>query len=217
MAAGFSANITPFYRNGFTVTNNYGLFVGSQGESNSAITNNVGVHIEDNSDIGTAISYNFYSKGSKSINVLEGFTQQGSFKRVSSDVAVTNNATLANVTGLINTVRAARNYQFEAVLFTTSSTAGGVQAAIGGTAVPTSLIYEGTTTDTGSVLAQTRGTGIGSAVGAATSATVARIDIKGILVCSTAGNLTVQFAQNASVASASTVLQGSYFLVRDIA
>jgi hypothetical protein len=127
----------------------------------------------------------------------------------------TSDTTLANITGLTATLSAGLRYRFEATLFTTSNIAGGVKAAIAGTATATSIVYEGFSTDAG-VSTQTRGAALAAAVGAVTAVTAAQITIKGTIVCNAAGTLTVQFAQNASNGTASSVLVGSSFTVTDL-
>lgn len=133
--------------------------------------------------------------------------------RVTTAFTATSNVTLANITGLTVNVAAAGNYRFRAVLFTTASASGGVQAAIAGTATATNIIYEGILYAAGAIVNQTRASALATAVGSSASATVGTIIIEGQITVNAAGTLTVQFAQNTSNASASTVLQGSTFQV----
>lgn len=125
-----------------------------------------------------------------------------------------NTTTLGNVPGLSYNVAAGKRYRFEVDLYTTSDVAGGVKAAIGGTATATNIIYEGLTTDAGTTT-QSRATALGSAVGGVTAVTAAYIRLVGTIVVNSAGTLTVQFAENAATAT-SSVLIGSTFLVREI-
>jgi hypothetical protein len=122
------------------------------------------------------------------------------------------NTTLGNVTGLTFNVEAGKKYSFNAILYTTSDVAGGVQAAIAGTATATSIIYEGET-HSGGTITQGRGTSLGTAVGAITAVTAATMYINGTITVNAAGTLTVQFAENAAVAT-SSVLVGSRFELR---
>lgn len=140
----------------------------------------------------------------------------GSGARVSSQFDKTSDVTLADITGLSVTLQAGLSYQFEAVLFTTSNIAGGVQAAVKGTCTATAIIYEGEATAAAAIGAQTRATSLGTAVGAVTAVTAARIDICGLITVNTAGTLTIQFAQNVSNGTASSVLVGSYMKVRHL-
>jgi hypothetical protein len=148
--------------------------------------------------------------------VLPGFIKSGGYTVVASDFSVTSSAALTNVTGLTCTVTAAKTYGFVATLFTTSNIAGGVQAAIAGTATATNIIYEGETTAAAALGAQTRASALGTSVGGLTATTAARIDICGTIVVNAGGTLTVQFAQNASNGTASVVKQGSFFKVWQI-
>ena len=132
--------------------------------------------------------------------------------RVSTQFDKTSDTTLANITGLTATVVAGKIYRFEATLFTSSNIAGGVKATIAGTATATSIRYEGLTTDSG-VTTQTRATALGTAVGAVTAVTAGFIKIEGLITVNAAGTLTVQFAQNASNGTASSVLVGSTFVL----
>lgn len=133
--------------------------------------------------------------------------------RVSTQFDKTSSTTLGDVTGLSINVEASKQYAFRAVLFTSSGSSGGVKAAIAGTATATSIRYEGLTYNAAALSAQTRSTALGTAVGGVTAVTAALIIIEGLIVVNAAGTLTVQFAQNASNGTASSVLTGSYFQV----
>lgn len=137
----------------------------------------------------------------------------GGWKRVSTQFDKTSDTTLANVTGLSVSVLAGKTYQFAAILFYSSNVGGGVQAAIAGTATATTVIYDGDVVAGNQFLGDARATSLGTAVAQQTVTTSGRIEIKGIITVNAAGTLTVQFAQNASNGSASSVLVGSYFLV----
>lgn len=158
-----------------------------------------------------AADHNLYSRNEAGeVNRLTGLTVL-----VSTQFNKTTDTTLANVTGLTRNVEAGRAYAFEAVLFTTSDVAGGVKAAISGTATATSIIYEGLTINAG-LITQSRTTTLGNTVGAVTAVTAATIIIKGTIVVNAAGTLTVQFAQNASNGAASSVLVNSTFQLTPI-
>lgn len=132
---------------------------------------------------------------------------------VSSQFDKTSSTTLADVTGLTRNVEAGRTYAFTAVLYTTSNVAGGVKAAISGTATATSIVYEAEVKDgsTFATMGTSRATALGTTVGDVTAVTAARITITGTIVVNAAGTLTVQFAQNASNGTASSVLVNSSF------
>jgi len=57
---------------------------------------------------------------------------------------------------------------------------------------------------------------VATSVGNVTAVTAAYTVITGTIVCSATGSLTLQFAQNASNAAASTILAGSTFIVTRI-
>lgn len=138
--------------------------------------------------------------------------------RVSSQFDKTNNSTLGNVTGLTYSIKNGFSYMFEACLFVTPNVTGGSKYAIGGTATASSIIYDIILTDEGTNLLTitSRQTAIGGSAGQA-GTTSGMCVIKGTLVCSADGTLTVQFAQNvATVATTSSVLVGSYFNVTQI-
>lgn len=141
--------------------------------------------------------------------------QTGLCSRNSAQFDKTSDTTLANITGLSLNVEASRIYKFEAVLFTTSNVAGGVKAAISGTATATSIVYEGVNLDNG-VTVNSRTTTLGNTVGASTTVTAAHVVIRGTIVVNAAGTLTTQFAQNASNGAASSVLINSNFCLTPI-
>lgn len=129
---------------------------------------------------------------------------------VASDFAATSNTTLANVTGLTATVAAAGKYTFTVYLETTSNVAGGLKVAMGGTATMTT--YRATTfAYTATTVGKSTNTTFGGNEFAVTAVTADTLTIMGTLIVNAAGTVTVQFAQNASNAAASTVLAGSNF------
>jgi len=154
---------------------------------------------------------NLYSRneGSK-VERLTGLTS-----RNSSQFNVANSTVLVNVTGLTHNVEAGKVYEIEAELATTSATGGGVKVAVAGTATATSIWYDGFTTDAG-LITQGRSTALATAVAGVTPVSAAHVTIKGAIVVNAAGTLTIQFAQNASNASSSTVLANSWFNIRQI-
>lgn len=121
--------------------------------------------------------------------------------------------TLADITGLTRNVAAGEIYAFRAVIFTTSTNTVGVKFAIGGTATATSIIADAHVIDASvlKVVGTQRVTAMATAFGDVTAVTAALVIIEGQILVNAAGSLTVQFGQNASSASASTVKAGSYF------
>ncbi len=135
--------------------------------------------------------------------------------RVTAAFSRTSSTVLTNVTGLTATVAAGRFYKFEAYLYTTSNVAGGVKAAIAGTATATNVVIQGTTINN-TATSSSRAAALGAAVGPLTAVTVATIHITGTIQVNAAGTLTVQFGQNVSNAAASTVIIGSTFVVTQV-
>lgn len=133
--------------------------------------------------------------------------------RNTSGFAKTSDTSLANITGLTRNVLAGEVYAFRAVLFTTSNVAGGIKFAIAGTATATSFVARAVVDDTSAlkVVGTARTTTLGATLGDITAVTVANVVIEGTIVVNAGGTLTVQFAQNASNGSASTVLTNSTF------
>jgi hypothetical protein len=138
--------------------------------------------------------------------------------RVTADFTVTSSTTLTNVTGLSVTVQAGRTYHFEAGLYVTDAAAGGVQAAIAGTATATAIQYVGYTIADNAIKAKTNATALATAVGSTvtTETTGIIVRITGTITVNAAGTLTVQMAQNTSNGTATTAKRGSYFIVHDM-
>lgn len=139
------------------------------------------------------------------INRLSGLAA-----RNSSSFAKTTDTTLANITGLTRNVEASRIYAFAVDLQTTAAATGGVKFAVSGTATATAISYEGILMDSGVVVAQTRSTALDGVVCASTTSTAGTCRIRGVIQVNAAGTFTIQFAQNASDAGASTVLANQY-------
>lgn len=137
--------------------------------------------------------------------------------RNSAQFDVSASTTLADVTGLSASVQAGGIYAFEAVLYTTSNVAGGVKAAIAGTATATAIVYESLVMQAGTTVATgaSRSTALAGTVANVTAVTAATIVIKGTITVNAAGTLTVQFSRNAANGT-SSVLVGSTFEVKRI-
>lgn len=135
--------------------------------------------------------------------------QTGRLARVTTQFDVTSSTTLVDVPGLVRNLASGEVATFTANLFTTSDAAGGVKAAMGGTATVASIIYEGWLLNNNADGGQARQTALGGAVGGVTAVTAAHVFVVGTVVVDVAGTLTVQFAQNASSGVASSVLVGS--------
>lgn len=148
-----------------------------------------------------------------------GWTQEAGQLRVTADFPVTSSTTLATVTGLSVPLQAGRSYSFDVYLSCTDAAAGGVKAAISGDGVltATSIIYDGWALDANTIKGQANATALATAVASTTTTATSGIviRIKGTITVNVAGTLNVQFAQNTSNGTASTVKQGSYMMIWD--
>ena len=140
----------------------------------------------------------------------------GQQSRTTSQFDKTSSTTLSDVTGLTATVVAGKTYRFEATLYTTSGISGGVKTAIAGTCTATNIIAQEFTTSSGSLQSSNRSTSLAGVLTNITLVSAAYTVIKGTITVNAAGTLTVQFAQNASDGTASSVLVGSTFVVTEM-
>jgi hypothetical protein len=149
---------------------------------------------------------NFYALNEAGeINRLTGLAARNSAQFDKTD------DTLATVTGLTRNVEASRVYAFTATVQTTAAVTGGVKLAISGTATATAISYEGVLMSGGVIIAQTRSTALDGVVCASTTTTAGTCTITGVIQVNAAGTLLVQFAQNATDASPSSVLANQPF------
>lgn len=138
--------------------------------------------------------------------------------RTTSAFNKTSDTTLANVTSLVGNAGAGKIYKFKACLHINCGTTGGMKVAMAGTCTATSITFQ--------VLSHAITTGTQAITGGrinalATSVGVAGNDsyycvIEGVIAVNGAGTLTVQFAQNVSNGTASSVLEHSTFIVENI-
>ena len=127
--------------------------------------------------------------------------------------AVTSSATLVNVTGLSKNVEIGGVYSFKATLPITTAATPGAKVAIGGTCTVTNInAVAAYYTSSAVAVATTTSTTLGTAIGGS-AANHIFITIEGTCTVSTSGTLTVMFAQQASNASAATVLANASFTV----
>jgi hypothetical protein len=156
--------------------------------------------------------------GNGTLGNTSGWLQWGGQARVTADFSVTSSVTLVNVTGLTVNVAAGRTYHFETELYVTDAAAGGVQAAIAGTATATAIQYTGYTIDNNAIKGQTNATALATAIGSTITVFTAGIVVRitGIITVNAAGTLTVQMAQNTSNATPTIAKRGSYLLVQDM-
>jgi hypothetical protein len=144
-----------------------------------------------------------------------GFLRWAGRARVSTQFDKTSDTTLANVTGLSVNLAAGTTYSFRAVLYVSANASGGAKVAVSGTATLGSLRYRGKALSGTTLSATGQATALGTAVAGATAA-VDTIEIDGTITTNAAGTLTIQFAQNASFGTASSVLVGSHLIVHEM-
>lgn len=128
----------------------------------------------------------------------------------------TSDAALTSITGIPRNVEANRTYAFRGNFQTTANVAGGIQFSVSGTATATAISYEGTLQAAAAVVAQTRATALDTVVCASTTTTAGTCHIEGVIQVNAAGTITINFAQNVSNGSASTVLANQYFALTPI-
>ncbi len=127
----------------------------------------------------------------------------------------TTGTTLTNVTGM-SVALVAGTYAIEVYLQTISTANSGLKLALAYSGTTTSCVYTGDQANGTTHGAHTTTTTMGNAVAAATAVTTDAA-ITGTVVVSTAGNLTVQFAQNASHADTTSVFINSNIVATRIA
>lgn len=138
--------------------------------------------------------------------------------RVSTQFDKTNDAALANITGLTTTLVAGKTYEFEAVLHVTADVVGGSKFAIAGTCTATSIVYEILMIDNTSNLntITSRKTALAGSTGQA-GTTSGYCIMRGVITVNGAGTLTAQFSQNAATAATtSSILVGSTLITKQI-
>jgi hypothetical protein len=109
-----------------------------------------------------------------------------------------------------------QTYGFDAYLSCTCVAAAGVRAAIGGSVVPSNIIYDGYLLDTNAIKGQANSAAMYNPVGAVSPTTATAglvIRIHGSLTVQTAGTLAIIFGQNTANATASVLMRGSWFKV----
>ncbi len=205
----------PTFGTGCTFTNAAGVYIGDLAADQAPSGLHAGVYIAQQS--GTAGFGYMYDSSNPFFVDVKGVLHHGGQSLVTSQFDKTNN-TLANVTGLTADVLAGKKYHFRALLDVNAQATGGYKVAIAGTATATAVQYRVVAHDDadGSQDLFSRQTALGGSAGAA-GATSLRIVVEGYIQVNAAGTLTVQFAQNVTNATASSVRVGSSFDVERLA
>jgi hypothetical protein len=137
---------------------------------------------------------------------------------VSTQFDKTNN-TFANVTGLTANLTAGSKYIIEAVILSLLSAGGGGQVKISGTATETSGSSSISSFDIGpamSGLSRASSCLGASELLAAGTEPYTNFYVTGYIVVNAAGTLTIQFAQNTTNATPSSVIVGSFLRVTQV-
>lgn len=133
--------------------------------------------------------------------------------RVTTQVNVTSNTSVADVSALTASLVSGQTYEFVANLHV-NNVIGGHKIAMGGTCSASSYIHAAnfflTPTSSTTFQVMTKGNASGD------SSACTFIQVIGTIACSSSGTLVVQFAQNASDPGASSILVGSTFKVTNI-
>jgi len=148
-----------------------------------------------------------------------GWHQWAGETRATANTSITSSTTLVPVTGLTTNVQAGRTYGFQAELSGTWAAAGGVRAAIAGTATATNIVYDGWIVDSAAngIKGNAQSAALAGVVAnAATTGTAGHVTISGAITVNAAGTLLVQAAQSASSGTSTIILQGSTFFVWDM-
>jgi len=130
-----------------------------------------------------------------------------------SDFNKISDVTLSAVTQLEHTVVSGGKYRFSAMLLTTTNVSGGAKVALSGTATATITNYRTEFCGT-STYSTYSSAALDNPKGETTSVYI--VKIFGYIDVNAGGTLLVQFAQNASYATASIVKTGSWFEVEKI-
>jgi len=149
----------------------------------------------------------------------DGWHQWAGETRATANTSITSSTALVPVTGLAVNVQAGRTYGFQAELSGTWAAAGGVRAAIAGTATATNIVYDGWIVDSAAngIKGNAQSAALAGVVAnAATTGTAGHVTISGAITVNAAGTLLVQAAQSASSGTSTIILQGSTFFVWDM-
>lgn len=134
--------------------------------------------------------------------------------RVTSTFNKTSDTTAENIPGLSHVLLSGRIYRFSAILFVGAHASGGVKVRTGGTVTATSVQVHAFMVGSDTFMASARVNSLGTLKGV--TAAVQFVQINGYINVNAGGTLTIQFAQNASYATESSVVTGSWFEVEDI-
>lgn len=128
---------------------------------------------------------------------------------LAASVSATSNITLAAITGLPSfNLFAGGSYIFDLYISVTNNASGGLKLAFGGTATASVFSADTWAYNTTTLAAQGVITSLASSLVAYTGS-VTTLNITGSINCLASGTFFLQFAQNASFATATTINAGS--------
>ena len=222
-----NANTIFFSDNTITTSTNGGVTLGSSSNDWGSLFISTATRLMWSSSAGSGVQD--LGIGRSAAKVLQftdgnaansnGWHQWAGETRATANTSITSSTTLVPVTGLTTNVQAGRTYGFQAELSGTWAAAGGVRAAIAGTATATNIVYDGWIVDSAAngIKGNAQSAALAGVVAnAATTGTAGHVTISGAITVNAAGTLLVQAAQSVSNAGATAILQGSTFFVWDM-
>ena len=185
----------PAVTSGWDGTNAY-LSIGDPSWTSVLIQNN------------TTLSGNLTVNGTGT-NTFAGLIKTGGYVSTASNFSTTS-STLANVTGLSVTIPAAGTYSFEANLFETVATSAGEKFTVTFSGTSSYAIFDVVaTTSTVGQSVSNWSTTLGTAITTSSSNVNSSANIRGTITATSAGTITIQYAQNTAQTTANVVQQGS--------
>ena len=185
----------PAVTSGWDGTNAY-LIIGDPSWTSVLIQNN------------TTLSGNLTVNGTGT-NTFAGLIKTGGYVSTASNFSTTS-STLANVTGLSVTIPAAGTYSFEANLFETVATSAGEKFTVTFSGTSSYAIFDVVaTTSTVGQSVSNWSTTLGTAITTSSSNVNSSANIRGTITATSAGTITIQYAQNTAQTTANVVQQGS--------
>ncbi|UYN89881.1 MAG: hypothetical protein KIT08_01260 [Anaerolineales bacterium] len=173
---------------------------------------NLDDHTPDPGDEAAETDKLLVFNGSKAVRMDVWKTGSRTRRYLATQKDVSSNTTLSQIADLEMDLVAGGVYVFEAVLHVSAGASGGHKyrvAGSGGLTATTINYYVQAQTGTAAPTIGTRVQDLGSTAAGVTSATSGVCIIRGTIVVGDAGTLILEFAQNASNGTASSVLVGS--------
>lgn len=150
-------------------------------------------------------------------NVNGGWFTDAGFKRVSANFDKAGNTTLGDITGATVALQSGRTYFYTFTASYDADATGGQKWAIAYSGTSSAIEYriKSTCDSSGLFVITSRQTSSGGSAGHA-GCTAGEVVITGSITTTSTGNLTAQFAQNASSGTSTVRAAGSSFHTRDV-